>query len=195
MPAKRAVDLTASLVLLLTLSPVLLAVGVAVTLTSPGPILIRRRRTGLDGRTFAMLTFRTTRAAPVHEFTPAGRLLRRCFLDRLPQLINVARGEMSLVGPQPLPPAPSPGPAAGADRARLRVRPGITGLWQISGRSGLPWEEMTVLDLHYVEQHWLGLDLLILARTVPAAVAGRRPARVARATQITACAATVRRHK
>ncbi|MCX4824636.1 sugar transferase [Streptomyces sp. NBC_01142] len=178
MPAKRAVDLTASVILLLALSPVLFTVAVAVALTSPGPVLIRRERTGLGGRTFAMLTFRTRRAGPVRDLTPAGRLLRRHLLDGLPQLLNVARGEMSLVGPRPLPPQGSR-PAVGAARARLGVRPGITGLWQVSGRSELPWEEMAVLDLHYVEQHWLGLDLLILARTVPAAVAGRRSVRVA----------------
>lgn len=178
MPAKRAVDLTGSLILLLLLFPVLFAAGAAVALTSPGPVLVRRERTGLGGRTFAILMFRTRRAGPVRDLTPVGRLLRRYFLDGLPQLINVVRGEMSLVGPRPLPPQSS-GPAPGADRARLGVRPGITGLWQISGRSELPWEEMTVLDLHYVEQHWLGLDLLILARTVPAAVAGRRPVRAA----------------
>jgi lipopolysaccharide/colanic/teichoic acid biosynthesis glycosyltransferase len=180
MPAKRAVDLTVGLILLLVLSPVLFAVGVAVALTSPGPALVRRERAGLHGRSFAMLTFRTVRAGPGHlrAATPVGRLLRRCLLDGLPQLLNVVRGEMSLVGPRPLPPQSS-GPAPGADRARLGVRPGITGLWQISGRSELPWEEMSVLDLHYVEQHWLGLDLLILARTVPAAVSGRRPVRVA----------------
>lgn len=180
MPAKRAVDLTGSLILLLVLSPVLLAAAAAIALTSPGPVLVRRERAGLGGRTFAMLTFRTMRAGPglVRELTPAGRLLRRHLIDGLPQLLNVVRGEMSLVGPRPMP-SESSGPTPGADRARLGVRPGITGLWQISGRSGLPWEEMSVLDLHYVEQHWLGLDLLILARTVPAAVAGRRPVRVA----------------
>jgi lipopolysaccharide/colanic/teichoic acid biosynthesis glycosyltransferase len=181
MPAKRAVDLMGSLILLLVLSPVLFAAGVAVALTSPGPVLVHGKRTGLGGRTFAMLTFRTTRVTGpgrAGHLTPVGRLLRRHLLDGLPQLINVVRGEMSLVGPRPLPPRTS-GPAPGADRARLGVRPGITGLWQISGRSELPWEEMTVLDLHYVEQHWLGLDLMILARTIPAAVAGRRPVSVA----------------
>lgn len=136
MPAKRAVDLTGSLILLLLLSPVLLAVTAAVALTSPGPVLTRQDRAGLGGRTFAMLTFRTRRAG-TRCSTPVGRALRDHFLDELPQLINVARGEMSLVGPRPLPPENS-GPATGAGRARLGVRPGITGLWQISGRSELP---------------------------------------------------------
>ncbi|MFP1625824.1 sugar transferase [Streptomyces sp. 5K101] len=173
MPAKRAVDLAGSLFLLLVLAPVLLTAAAAVAVTSPGPVLNRAPRTGLGGRPFERLTFRTTHAG---HLTPVGRLLRRRFLDGLPQLINVVRGEMSLVGPPPLPLDPAP---TGPERARLAVRPGITGLWQISGRSDLPWEEMTVLDLHYVEQHWLGLDLKILARTVPAAVAGRPPVRVA----------------
>ncbi|MFF3323500.1 sugar transferase [Streptomyces sp. NPDC002889] len=177
MSAKRAVDLTGSLILLLMLSPTLLAAAAAVALTSPGPVLVRRERTGLGGRPFTMFTFRTRHA---DSLTPVGRLLRRRLMDRLPQLINVVRGEMSLVGPRPLPPARDPGAVRGvAERARLAVRPGITGLWQISGRSELPWEEMAVLDLHYVEQHWLGLDLVILARTVPAAVAGRPVVRVA----------------
>ncbi|MFK4224749.1 sugar transferase [Streptomyces sp. NPDC019890] len=167
MPAKRAVDLTGSLVLLLLLSPLLLTLTAAAAATTRGSLLTRRERTGLGGSRFAMLTFRTTPVSPV------GRLLRRHFLDQLPQLINVVRGEMSLVGPRPLPPE-DPEQAGFAGRARLGVRPGMTGLWQISGRSELPWEEMAVLDLHYVEQHWLGLDLLILARTLPAAAAGRR---------------------
>ncbi|MDQ1009486.1 lipopolysaccharide/colanic/teichoic acid biosynthesis glycosyltransferase [Streptomyces sp. V4I23] len=173
MPAKRAVDLAGSLFLLLALSPVLLTAAAAVAVSSPGPVLHPAPRTGLHGRPFQMFTFRTTHAG---HATAVGRLLRRRFLDGLPQLINVVRGDMSLVGPPPLPVEPAP---AGPGRARLAVRPGITGLWQISGRSELPWEEMTVLDLHYVEQHWLGLDLMILARTVPTALAGRPPVRVA----------------
>lgn len=182
MPAKRAVDLTGSLILLLLLSPVLLAVTAAVALTSPGPVLTLQDRAGLGGRTFAMLTFRTRRAG-TRCSTPVGRALRDHFLDELPQLINVARGEMSLVGPRPLPPENS-GPATGAGRARLGVRPGITGLWQISGRSELPWEEMAVLDLHYMEEYWLGLDLLILARTLPAAFTGPAPVRPRRARPV-----------
>jgi lipopolysaccharide/colanic/teichoic acid biosynthesis glycosyltransferase len=185
MPAKRAVDLAGSLILLLLLSPLLLAAATAVALTSPGPVLIRQDRTGLGGRTFAMLTFRTLtlRTWPDEQpcRTPVGRLLRRHFVDDLPQLFNVVRGEMSLVGPRALPPrqaARASGPLGAADRARLCVRPGITGLWQLSGRSELPWEEMAVLDLHYVEQHWLGLDLLILARTLRAVLTGRPAVRL-----------------
>ncbi|MEW2630385.1 sugar transferase [Streptomyces sp. NPDC048389] len=169
MTPKRVVDLTGAALLLLVLAPLLLTAAAAVAVTSPGPVLLRRERVGLGGRTFTMLTFRTGHPGAV---TPVGRALRRHFLDHLPQLLNVVRGEMSLVGPHPLPPDALPA-GLGPERARLAVRPGMTGLWQVGGRSELPWEEMTVLDLHYVEQHWLGLDLAILARTVPVAIAGR----------------------
>ncbi|MCM2391309.1 sugar transferase [Streptomyces albipurpureus] len=165
-PAKRVIDLIGASALLLLLAPLLLTLGAAIAATSRGPAVTRRERLGLGGTPFAMFTFQT---APS---TAWGRRLRHHFLDQLPQLINVIRGEMSLVGPRPLPPEK----AAGApDRARMAVRPGITGLWQIGGRSGLPWEEMAVLDLHYAEEHWLGMDLLILARTVPTCVRGRGP--------------------
>ncbi|WP_267241588.1 sugar transferase [Streptomyces sp. PR69] len=172
--AKRVVDLAGALLLLLLLSPVLLATAAAVALTSPGPVLVRRRRAGLRGRPFTMLGFRTTRTeppGPLGDVTPVGRLLRRRCLDTLPRLINVVRGEMSLVGPAPLP------PGRPAHPARRCVRPGMTGPWQLSGRSELPWEEMSVLDRHYAEQHWLGMDLAILARTVRIAAAGRPEAR------------------
>ncbi|QNP64344.1 sugar transferase [Streptomyces genisteinicus] len=168
MSAKRTVDLTVGALLLTVLAPLLLAAAAAVAATSPGPALRRTERAGLDGRAFTVFTFRTTHGGAL---TPVGRLLRRHFLELLPQLLNVVRGEMSLVGPRPL---AAPAGRGGAARARLAVRPGMTGLWQIGGRSELPWEEMDVLDLHYVEQHWLGLDLVILLRTLPAAVRGRR---------------------
>jgi lipopolysaccharide/colanic/teichoic acid biosynthesis glycosyltransferase len=180
MSAKRAVDLTGALLLSLVLSPVLLAASAAVALTSAGPVFERHRRAGLGGRAFTMFTFRTRHAGRV---TAVGRALRRHFTDRLPQLFNVIRGEMSLVGPLPLAPD-TVRDGLWPERARLAVRPGMTGLWQVGGRSELPWEEMTVLDLHYVEQHWLGLDLVILARTVPVAVAGRRVARAAPVTPV-----------
>ncbi len=173
MPAKRVLDLTAGLTLLLLLLPLLLVMAVALAGPSRGAVLVRRRRIGLAGRPFGMLAFRTSPRSRL------GRLVRGHFLDELPQLINVVLGSMSLVGPRPLAPGES-GPADGAYRARLRVRPGITGLWQISGRSDMPWEDMSVLDLHYVEQHWLGLDLAIMARTLPAVFAGRRPPRLVR---------------
>ncbi|WP_019888143.1 sugar transferase [Streptomyces purpureus] len=164
MTAKRALDLLGSLFLLLVLASAFLAVAAALALSAlgaldhPDGVLRRDVRAGLHGREFRMLTFRT-----------GSRLLAR-----LPQLINVVRGEMSLVGPCPLT-ADDEG-CAGQARRRLSVRPGMTGLWQVSGRSELPWEEMTLLDLHYVDHHWLGMDLAILSRTLPAwARASARP--------------------
>ncbi|WP_274560891.1 sugar transferase [Streptomyces spiramyceticus] len=160
--AKRIFDLTAGPILLLIAAPLMLLAAAAVAATSPGPVLARTTRAGLAGRPFQMLTLRT------RPGTTTGRLLRRWRLDALPRLIHVLRGEMSLVGPCALPPGHPESTAA-----RQLVRPGLTGLWQIGRRSDLPWEEMGVLDLHYVDQHWLGLDLLILVRTVPAVFATR----------------------
>ncbi|GHB70269.1 hypothetical protein GCM10010347_45670 [Streptomyces cirratus] len=120
-----------------------------------GRVLVREPAAGPGGRTFRTWRLRTEGAGR------AGELVEWCALDVMPQLLNVLRGEMSLVGPRP---------EADVDRAdRLLVRPGMTGLWQVSTRSDLPWEEMALLDRHYVESHWLGTDLAILARTPRAA--------------------------
>ncbi|MCP3822521.1 sugar transferase [Streptomyces sp. A3M-1-3] len=162
MRAKRALDAAGSLALLLILAPLLILLTAASVATSAGPPFTRRTAAGLYGRPFETLKFRI---AP----TPLGRLLDRYALDELPQLVNVLRGEMSLVGPRPL---PARDPACTVHR--LEVRPGITGLWQVGARSDLPWEEMSLLDLHYIEHHWLGMDLAILVRTVPAALRPRR---------------------
>ncbi|WP_246458698.1 sugar transferase [Streptomyces himalayensis] len=193
MLVKRFIDVVGSLALLLLTAPLITVIGVAIAATSPGGVLFRQARAGHNGRPFKMLKFRTMRAgadaqrdalAACNEtnghlfklrddprITPVGRLLRRLSLDELPQLINVLRGEMSLVGPRPLPLNDSDytGPA----RARLSVLPGLTGLWQISGRSDLPWEDMVRLDLHYVKHRSLGLDLAILVRTIPAVLTAR----------------------
>ncbi|MFF7180035.1 sugar transferase [Streptomyces sp. NPDC008121] len=166
MTAKRALDLMGGLTLLLLLSPLFALVALSLAARAGGGAAARpdgegaqgadgtgllRRRTmaGRDGRTFRILTFRTP--GP---------------LAALPLLLHVVRGEMSLVGPCPLVPAHRE--CAGETRRRLSVRPGLTGLWQISDRSDLPWEERELLDLHYVDHHWLGMDLAILARTLPA---------------------------
>ncbi|MEW1549637.1 sugar transferase [Streptomyces tsukubensis] len=167
--SKRAVDLLGATVLLLLLAPALAVLTAAVAVSGRGRVLVPKRCTGAGGRPFRMLAFR------VVPGTRTGRLLHRHYLDHLPQLVNVLRGEMSLVGPRPLPVDRIP---AGSARARTSVRPGITGLWQTGGRSGLPWEEMAVQDLHYIREHWLGMDLMILARTVSTARRGR-PARAA----------------
>ncbi|MFE0105744.1 sugar transferase [Streptomyces sp. NPDC059009] len=193
MLTKRLIDLAGSLVLLLLAALPAALICAAIALTSPGGVLFRQARAGRDGRPFQMLKFRTMRAgadaeraaltarneADGHLFklrhdpriTPVGRLLRRLSLDELPQLVNVLRGEMSLVGPRPLPLTDSgyTGPA----RGRLAVPPGLTGLWQVSGRSSLTWDEMVRLDLHYVAHRSLRLDLAILARTVPAVLTAR----------------------
>ncbi len=192
---KRALDLTGAVLLLVVLWPVVLLAGLAVRATSPGPMLFRQVRVGLDGRTFTMLKLRTMRtdssdrahrayvaalltgeAVPVDglyklqgddRVTRVGRLLRRTSLDELPQLWNVLRGHMSLVGPRP----PLPWevdlfpPWA---RRRFEVRPGITGLWQVSGRSRLTMLEGLTLDVQYAQRQSLLLDLLILVRTVGA---------------------------
>ncbi|WP_411109572.1 sugar transferase [Streptomyces sp. c-19] len=159
MTAKRAFDMVVGVVLLLALAPLIAGVALSVTLGGGGAVLRRRRVAGLNGRPFTMLTFRT-----------------RSPLAALPLLLHVVTGQMSLVGPCPLTPAHRE--CAGDGRRRLSVRPGLTGLWQISGRSDLPWEERELLDLHYVDHHWLGMDLAVLARTLPA-VRRRRAARFA----------------
>jgi lipopolysaccharide/colanic/teichoic acid biosynthesis glycosyltransferase len=190
---KRAIDITAALIGLLLLAPLMLLVALAVAVGSPGAPLLRQRRAGRDGREFRMWKFRTmvvgaealrpllagdSRDADwldlEHDprITPVGRLLRRTSLDELPQLLNVLRGDMSLVGPRPLPleeHARIPAWAA----ARISVRPGLTGLWQVRGRATLSFTEMLRLDCEYVSRASLSLDLVILARTVTAVLAAK----------------------
>ncbi|MFC5381881.1 exopolysaccharide biosynthesis polyprenyl glycosylphosphotransferase [Aquipuribacter nitratireducens] len=179
---------------LLVLSPVFLVVGLAIRLDSPGPALFRQVRVGRNGRPFTILKFRTMHAdaearllalvgdnegaGPLFKMqddprvTRVGRFLRRTSLDELPQLLNVALGSMSVVGPRP--PLPSEVEEYDATTMRrLLVPPGITGLWQVNGRSDLSWEESTRLDVRYVENWSLGFDLRILARTVVAVLQAR----------------------
>ncbi|WP_431677312.1 sugar transferase [Kitasatospora sp. KL5] len=192
-PAKRAIDIVGATSLLLLFLPVIAAVFLLLKATYPGPVLFRQVRAGLHGRPFCMLKFRTmhlgahaARAALAarndsdgHLFklrddprvTRIGRHLRRLSLDELPQLLNVLRGEMSLVGPRPL--LLEDSDYTGRARDRLLVLPGLTGLWQVRGRSNLPWEEMLRLDLHYVENLSLRLDASILLRTIPAVITSR----------------------
>ena len=183
---KHGVDRGVAALALVLLAPVLLSLAVAVRLSGPGPILYRQERVGLNGTSFTMLKFRSMVADADRQLddlrgdnisdgllfkvrndprvTPVGRLLRRLSLDELPQLLNVLRGTMSLVGPRP----PLPVEVARYDTSmsrRLLVKPGLTGLWQISGRSDLSWEESVRLDLRYVENWSLALDLLILWKT------------------------------
>lgn len=194
---KGSVDRGVALAVLLLVLPVLLCLALAVRVTSPGPAFFRQVRVGADGRSFTMLKLRSMyrdaesrleelRAAneraegllfKIREdprVTPLGRLLRRFSLDELPQLLNIVKGDMSLVGPRP--PLPQEVALYGDDvRRRLLVKPGLTGLWQISGRSDLSWDESVRLDLHYVENWSLALDLMILWKTV-FVVLGRRGA-------------------
>jgi exopolysaccharide biosynthesis polyprenyl glycosylphosphotransferase len=179
---------------LLLALPFMLAAAVLVKVTSPGPVLFVQERGGLNARAFRMLKFRTMRAdaeaerdrlldanemgGPVFKMTDdprvtrIGRLLRRTSLDELPQLVNVVLGHMSLVGPRPLPLVETRR-LTGVHRRRLSVKPGITGLWQVSGRNDLTFEEWMALDLQYID-HWsLGLDLAILLRTIPALLTAR----------------------
>jgi lipopolysaccharide/colanic/teichoic acid biosynthesis glycosyltransferase len=191
---KDALDRALAAVLLIALAPVLVAIALAVRASSPGPVLHRRRVLGLDGTPFDALKFRTmvAEADAILEGHPdlrqafqenmklpddprttvLGRWLRRTSLDELPQLYNVLRGEMSLVGPRMI--APNERSLYGdAIGKRLSVKPGITGLWQVSGRQELSYSERVRLDLEYVERWSLWLDVVIIARTIPAVLSMR----------------------
>jgi exopolysaccharide biosynthesis polyprenyl glycosylphosphotransferase len=186
---KEIVDRVGAFVLLMLFSPVLLGLALWIRLGSRGPVLFRQVRVGRDGGQFRIFKFRSMyvdaeqRLAELRHLnendgvlfkirndprvTPAGRWLRKLSLDELPQLINVVKGDMSLVGPRP--PLPEEVAAYPDDvRRRLAVKPGMTGLWQVSGRSDLPWEEAVRLDLRYVENWSLTLDFVILMRTLSA---------------------------
>lgn len=170
---KRLSDIVISLAALLALSPVMVGVGLAVALTSPGGAFYRQIRVGRDGRTFGMLKFRSMVAdadriggyatsAGDPRVTRVGRFIRRTSLDELPQLLNVLGGSMSLVGPRPDVPAQEELYAPEDWRARHRVRPGITGLAQALGRNAATHEERTAMDLRYAREQSLWLDLKIL---------------------------------
>ncbi len=190
---KRVLDVLVSSVGLILVSPLLAIIAIAIKLDSPGPILVCQHRIGRSGNAFLFYKFRSMRDRADRELasllaqneadgpifkmrndprrTRVGRWIRRYSLDELPQLFNVLRGDMSLIGPRP-------GFPHEVDqyldwhRRRLDVSPGITGLWQVSGRSDLPFDEMALLDIWYIENWSLGLDLKILVRTVPTVVFG-----------------------
>ncbi len=194
--AKRGMDVAVAGVGLLVLSPVFACAALGIKLGSRGPVLFRQPRVGRDGKQFEMLKFRTmvtgadqmrdqVRARSIHgangnllkirddpRVTRVGRWLRRSSLDELPQLWNVLRGEMSLVGPRPLPLDEAP-MVTDHFRARLRMRPGMTGPWQTQGRSDIPFEDMVKLDYTYVVGWSMREDLSLLLRTVTAVVRGR----------------------
>jgi len=188
---KTSFDRVVAVVALVVLAPFLVAIAAAIRLTSPGPALFRQTRVGLGGREFSILKFRTM-VVDAEDRLPAlrhlnerdglmfklredpritrfGRFLRSWSLDELPQLWNILAGHMSVVGPRP--PLPSEVELYDARvRRRLRVKPGLTGLWQVSGRSELSWDEGIRLDLEYIEQWSLMLDLVVLVRTARAVV-------------------------
>jgi lipopolysaccharide/colanic/teichoic acid biosynthesis glycosyltransferase len=179
---KRAIDAVFSLVLLILLLPVFALTAAAVKFDSPGPAFFWQRRVGKDGRLFLLWKFRSMytdapryAASPTSDEDPRltriGRLIRRVSVDELPQLINVLRGEMSLVGPRPEMPFIVEGYTA-VERQRLAVKPGITGLWQVSPARALPIHENLQYDLHYIRHQNLVLDGTILIRTIVAVIRG-----------------------
>jgi exopolysaccharide biosynthesis polyprenyl glycosylphosphotransferase len=192
--AKRSFDLLLATIALVVLSPLLLAISIAVKLSSRGPIIYRSIRPGMGGKPFRCFKFRTMREhadqiqddlEPLNELsgtlfkiredprlTGAGRLLRRFSVDELPQLVNVIRGEMSLVGPRPLPMRDFER-LEDWHKKRYLVLPGITGLWQVSGRSELDFDDLVRLDFLYLERWSILLDLSILMKTIPAVLTRR----------------------
>lgn len=190
---KRAVDFAGALVLLLLLAPLFLLIAICVRIDSPGPIIFSQKRLGFGGRAFVFYKFRSMRtdaeisrqkilhlnevSGPIFKIrndpriTRVGRLLRRYSIDELPQIFNVLKGDMSFVGPRP----PLPEEVANYEDwqlKRLSIIPGITCLWQISGRSKLSFDEWVNLDLKYIESRSLWLDACILLKTIPAVISG-----------------------
>lgn len=192
--AKRSLDLMVGILMAIILSPVMIICALTVRLTSHGPVIFRQTRIGKGGKTFTMLKFRTMHnnadalrqeLRELHDqddpmfklmndprITTPGKFLRRWSLDELPQLFNVLGGSMSLVGPRPHPIDDVDRYEATAYR-RLALKPGLTGLWQVEGRSDLDWEQALQLDVYYVERWSLSGDLILLARTIRAVVQGR----------------------
>ncbi len=192
---KHVMDFSVALVLIVLLAPLFLLVTILIRFTSSGPVLFRQQRSGLNGRPFTMLKFRSMvsdaeqlkqelaalneMSGPVFKLssdpriTPLGRILRRFSVDEFPQLINVLRGEMSLVGPRPLPVDEVMRFDDFAHRRRLSVKPGLTCLWQVSGRNNVTdFKDWVRLDLEYIDNWSLWLDFKILLRTIPVVVLG-----------------------
>jgi exopolysaccharide biosynthesis polyprenyl glycosylphosphotransferase len=191
---KRGLDIALSAVLLVILAPLLVVVAALIKFTSPGPVLFTQPRLGYNKRKFKIYKFRTMKehaeqtirelehlnevSGPVFKIkndpriAPLGKILRKTSIDELPQLLNVLKGDMSLVGPRPLPVRDYEGFDQNWQRRRFTVRPGITCLWQINGRSSIPFEKWMQLDLQYIDKWSLWLDLEILIRTIPAVLRG-----------------------
>lgn len=192
---KGAIDRIGALLGLVVLSPLLLAIGIVITLTSPGPVIFKQRRAGRHGRPFTMYKFRSMRmgaemqrdklqasnqmSGPVFKveddprITPFGKWLRKTSLDEFPQLLNVLLGHMSLVGPRPLPLYEVDNFELTAHRRRLSMKPGLTCLWQIAGRSNVrDFDDWVKLDVKYIDNWSLWLDFIILLRTIPVVILG-----------------------
>jgi exopolysaccharide biosynthesis polyprenyl glycosylphosphotransferase len=192
--AKRWIDLCGSVILLFVLSPILLIVAALIKLDSPGPVFFRQERVGLYKRRFRLIKFRTMvdgadrqqqvlehlneAAGPVFKIredpriTRLGKFLRRFSIDELPQLLNVLKGEMSLVGPRPLPVRDVERIAVQWHKRRLSMKPGLTCLWQVNGRSNVSFDHWVLMDLAYIDKWSLALDLKILLKTIPAVLKG-----------------------
>jgi lipopolysaccharide/colanic/teichoic acid biosynthesis glycosyltransferase len=190
---RRALDVTVSSAALLLLMPILAIIALSIRLGSAGPVLFIQRRVGKNGQEFPVFKFRSMyidaekrldallganeRTGPVFKMrqdprvTRVGRVLRKFSLDEVPQLLNVLRGEMSLVGPRPALPR-EVALYTPEQRLRLSVTPGLTGLWQVSGRANLSFEKSMELDLEYIQRQSFTFNLVLLARTVPAVVMG-----------------------
>jgi exopolysaccharide biosynthesis polyprenyl glycosylphosphotransferase len=187
-------DILVSAACLILFSPTLIVAAIAIKLTSPGPIFFMQERIGLNKRRFKIFKFRTMvpnaeklmaklevhneASGPVFKIkndpriTPIGKFLRKSSIDELPQLLNVLYGDMSLVGPRPLPVRDYEGFNEDWQRRRFSVKPGITCLWQVNGRSGISFNQWMLLDLQYMDEWSLWLDFKILAKTVPAVFRG-----------------------
>jgi len=191
---KRVLDFCLALVALIVVSPVMLLAAILIKVTSPGPVFFTQKRIGQNKRKFMIYKFRSMAvdaedrikqiqhlnevSGPVFKIkqdpriTPVGKFLRKTSIDELPQLFNVLTGDMSLVGPRPLPIRDYEGFSQDWHRRRFSVRPGITCLWQVAGRSSIPFEKWMELDMQYIDKWSLWLDVKILARTIPAVLKG-----------------------
>ncbi|GGZ99827.1 multidrug MFS transporter [Arenicella chitinivorans] len=192
---KRSLDVLVAGLALCLLSPLLLLVGVAIKLESKGPVFFKQQRVGVNGTGFTMFKFRSMvvdaearRTAIEHanemqngvlfkmkrdpRITRVGALIRKASIDELPQLINVIKGDMSLVGPRP-PLASEVAQYSRTDRVRLMVLPGITCIWQVCGRSDIPFEQQVELDLQYIESQSIWVDIMLLIKTIPAVLTAR----------------------
>jgi exopolysaccharide biosynthesis polyprenyl glycosylphosphotransferase len=191
---KRLIDFTVAAALLIVFAPLMLLIAIVIKLRSPGPVLFMQERMGLNKRRFYLCKFRTMvpdaekklaelehlneASGPVFKIrddpriTPIGRFLRKSSLDELPQLFNVLKGDMSLVGPRPLPVRDYESFSTAWHRRRFSVKPGITCLWQVMGRSSIPFEQWMELDMQYIDRWSLLLDFKILLKTIPAVIRG-----------------------